>query len=337
MKCTFKEKIVFSAIALTSIAFSGCGKRGGEEDLRGELAALAGRMAAEKDLRDVRMEDLDRDGTREVILVFGPRELLDFDVFYRTKDGVWQITPMVNDQENPREFVSSHIESVGDVNSDSLAEITVSSRLYDGNTMVKELQWSPTGYKVVSQRTVAAGEPTVQKNEEPRIASDRPGRATEKTVAEAAPEAAVQTRKAEPQKKTEPVKPKPKPKPVPPVVPAVGSYQIKKGDTVFGIAEALGVDVNKLEALNNNQLQRRGLKIGQRINVPVPAKSNSGIKVKIEKESYTVQRGDTLSSIASRFGTTAQAIRSWNPSIPEDGSVQLGQKINIHHAVLNIS
>ncbi len=337
MKCTFKEKIVFSLIALTSIAFSGCGKRSGEEDLRGGLAALAGRMAAEKDLRDVKLEDLDRDGTREVILVFGPRELLDFDVFYRTKDGAWQITPMVNDQQNPREFVSSHIEAVGDVNSDSVAEITVSSRLYDGNTMVKELQWSPTGYKVFSQRTVAAGEPAVQKPEEKRVSSARPGATPGKTVMEPAPEVGAQTSKTEPQKKTEPAKPKPKPKPVPPVVPTVGSYQIKKGDTVFGVAEALGVDVNKLESLNNNQLQRRGLKIGQRINVPVPKRSNSGIQVKIEKESYTVQRGDTLISIANRFGTTTQAIRSWNPSIPEDGSVQLGQKINIHHAVLNIS
>jgi LysM repeat protein len=337
MEFSYKGKKAFSVIALACLAFSACGKRSGEEDLRGELAAMAGRMAAEKDLRDVRMEDLDRDGTREVILVFGPRELLDFDVFYRTKDGAWQITPMVNDQENPREFVNSHIEALGDVNSDSVAEITVSSRLYDGNTMVKELQWNPTGYKVVSQRTVASGEPAVQKTDEPRVSSTRPRTAPVKDVAESAPEVAAQTRKAEPQKKADPPKPKPKPKPVTPVVPTVGSYQIKKGDTVFGIAEALGVDVDKLESLNNNQLQRRGLKIGQRINVPVPARSNSGIKVKIEKESYTVQRGDTLSSIANRFGITAQAIRSWNPSIPEDGSVQLGQKLNIHHAVLNIT
>ncbi|MCE5272608.1 LysM peptidoglycan-binding domain-containing protein [bacterium] len=326
-----KQTVAAISVACAVLSLVACGGPKVEEDLRGDLASLAGRMAAEKDLRDVRIEDLNHDGAREVILVFGPRELLDFDVFYRTQDGAWQITPMVNDQDNPREFVGARLEKISDANGDSLPELTVSSRLYDGNTMVKDLQWSPTGYKVVAQRTVVAGAAVAPKPQETPAAA--PARtAPEKTVAQSTAPASA---KSEPVKKAEP--PKPKPKPMPVMAPEVGVYQVRRGDTIFGIATALGVTPDKLESMNNNQLQRRGLRVGQRINVPVPAGKNAKVKVQIEKEKYTVQRGDTLISIANRFGVSTQAIRSWNPSIPEDGGVKVGQSLNIHHAVLSIS
>jgi len=304
-----------------------------DEDPRGALAAVSGRMAAENDLREVRFADLDNDGRREVIMVFGPRELLNFDVYYSDGGGDWKLTPMINDQHNPREFVSTSLDSIRDSDGDGIPEISVSSRLYDGNTMIKELHWMPGGYEVIDQRTVIA---TVEP----------PGRIAQRTQetpgTQAGPARSIQKRQAAEQKtaaKTEPEtgpEPPPKPEPIPPVTPSTGTYMVKKGDTVYGLARDLGISPEELESLNNNQLARRGLRIGQRITVPVPSKKMPAVTVRIEKERYQVRPGDSLSSIAERYGTTVRALRSWNHDLPPDDTIKVGQYLNIHHAVVDI-
>lgn len=355
MKRQQKEKMIptFLLVAAVVVAsgVAGCGRRGPEKDLRGELAALAGVMAAEKDLREVRFLDLNNDGVREVILVFGPRELLNFDVFYREKNGSWKITPMVNDRNNPREFVGSRLEEIGEPDEEGIPRITVSSLLYDGNTMIKEIRWNPDGYSVLNQRTQIAGQTAAPPRTEPsRPAATAPAsrpqaaqssqtpQRTEPRVAATptaqtgtapAAQAAAAPARVEPET--------PKPAPIPPVVPEVGTYVVRKGDTVFGLANALGISPSRLEELNGNQLQRRGLRIGQRINVPVPSGKKENVQVRIQKESYTVRSGDNLTGIAVRFGTSIQAIRSWNPSIPADGTIKVGQTLSIHHVVLEIT
>ncbi|HUU29149.1 MAG TPA: LysM peptidoglycan-binding domain-containing protein [archaeon] len=309
-------------LGLGFLGFAACGRQK-PADLRGELAQLAGRMAREDDLRGVRFEDLNGDGAREVILVFGPRELLDFDVYYRDKGGDWSLTPMVNDQNNPREFIGTRLDSIRDINGDGVQEIRVSSRLYDGNTMVKEVHWSPTGYQVISQRTELAQ-------------MERIKPVTPRTVQSA--QAQSSSAQPETQKPAQAVEKKeqPKPKPVPPIQPSTGTYLVKKGDTAYGIADALGASLDELESLNENQLSRRGLRIGQKINVPVPRARREHLTVRIEKESYTVQPGDNLISIARKYGTSVQALKSWNSSIPEDGSINVGQRLSIHLAVVDI-
>ncbi|MEA1996943.1 MAG: LysM peptidoglycan-binding domain-containing protein, partial [Gemmatimonadota bacterium] len=110
-----------------------------------------------------------------------------------------------------------------------------------------------------------------------------------------------------------------------------------KGDTVFGIAHILGVPPDKLESLNNNQLARRGLRIGQKITVPVPGGRKQNVSVRIEKERYKVKRGDSLTLIARKYGTSVRALKSWNHSIPANGSLKAGQSLYIHHAVVDIN
>jgi len=88
--------------------------------------------------------------------------------------------------------------------------------------------------------------------------------------------------------------------------------------------------------LNSNQLALRGLRIGQRITVPVPTKKMTNVSVRIDKERYRVKRGDSLSSIAEKYGTTVRALKSWNHNVPPDGTIKVGQFLNIHHAVVDI-
>jgi LysM repeat protein len=323
-----KKTFLIGILSVSALLTGSCGRQE-EVDQRGELSALAGKMAAEKDLREVRVEDLDGNGNREVILVFGPRELLNFDVYYQPDNGGWVLTPPVNDQNNPREFISTMLDSIHKGAGDSIPLIEVSSKLYDGNTMVKELHWSPTGFKIVSQRTVMAGARARKAEEAVSSSAGSPeGKAPSQSVVQAGPESG-----SKPQPK--PAE-KPKPRKVTPLTPSSGTYLVKKGDTVFSLANTLGVSVGDLESLNGNQLQKRGLRISQKINVPVPSARKSNVKVSIEKERYTVKPGESLTAIANHFGVTIQALKSWNPSIPEDGTVRSGQTLNIHRAVLDI-
>jgi len=179
-----KRIVALSIVTSPMIFFAGCGN--GDDDPAGALAALAGRLASNNDLREVRFTDLNGDGVREVLLVYGPRELLNFDVYYRDGES-WLITPPVNDHNNPREFVSTRLESILDTDSDGSNEIQLSSRLYDGNTMVKEVRWSPEGYEVLSQRTVIAqAEPKPAAQSRPSTTTSRPSGGTTTPVPQTA-------------------------------------------------------------------------------------------------------------------------------------------------------
>jgi len=309
----FRVLFMLLVVVLVGVAGLVCSRRLDEGDPGGALAQLAGKMARENDLQKVLFEDLDGDGSREVILVFGQRELLNFDVYYR-HDGDWIETPMVNDQGNPREFKGARLDSIRDLDSDRRCEIRVSSRLYDGNSLVKELHWTPEGYQVIGQSTVIARPQRVS-----------PPRTIKETPSDSAATAAAEKPKE-----------KPKPKPYRPLTPQTGTYLVRKGDTVYGLARLFGVSSEELESLNDNQLARRGLRIGQRISVPTPGRRNPNFTVRIDREDHVVTRGESLTSIARKYGVSVRGLISWNPSLPEDGSIKVGQKLKIHRAVVDI-
>ncbi|HLA39460.1 MAG TPA: hypothetical protein VJ417_05650, partial [Candidatus Glassbacteria bacterium] len=199
--------------------------RGGDEENPADvLARVAGEMAAGNDLREVRFDDLNGDGQREVILVYGPRELLNFDVYYCTEGGDWKITPLVNDKQNPREFVSTRLDSIGDEDGDGRMEIQVSSRLYDGNTMVKEIHWGAVGYEVVSQRTVIARSAQAQPARPAATAAPQPKAAGGGTTQPALTAAAASAGDKKPETVAQP-----KPEPIPPITPSWGTYMVRKG------------------------------------------------------------------------------------------------------------
>ena len=86
-----------------------------------------------------------------------------------------------------------------------------------------------------------------------------------------------------------------------------GYYIVKKGDSLWSIANSFGVSVSELKSLNN--LSSNNLSIGQKLKIP-----NKVIVEEIvpEGNTYVVKSGDTLYSIASKYGVTVDDLKSTN-------------------------
>lgn len=86
------------------------------------------------------------------------------------------------------------------------------------------------------------------------------------------------------------------------------TYIVKKGDSLYSIANKYNTTVDELKRINN--LTSNILSIGQVLKLPSDKASN------VEKEentiSYTVQKGDSLYSIARKYSTTIDKIKDLN-------------------------
>jgi LysM repeat protein len=132
---------------------------------------------------------------------------------------------------------------------------------------------------------------------------------------------------------------------VPPVyvAPSVAekTHKVEKGETLSSIASSYGVSWKKLAEFNNIANPNQ-LKVGQELRIPgtsgssvsgAPAKhatpvSSRPIPGAIKQgSSYTVQKGDTLSSIAKRCGLTVSELKTAN-GLTSD-SLNVGKKLTI--------
>ena len=83
------------------------------------------------------------------------------------------------------------------------------------------------------------------------------------------------------------------------------TYTVKAGDTLYGISNQFGVSVTELAEING--IKGSNLQIGQRLTIPVKSGNNPN-----NMFMYTVVPGDTLYSIARKYGTTVQEIINLN-------------------------
>ena len=103
-----------------------------------------------------------------------------------------------------------------------------------------------------------------------------------------------------------------------------GGYTVQPGDTMLQIAGRYGVDVGSLAAANGLAWDA-WLYTGQYLNIPGGGSSTAGATT---TGSYTVQRGDTLFSIATYFGTTVAALQTAN-GLTNANFVYTGQQLTI--------
>jgi LysM repeat protein len=115
--------------------------------------------------------------------------------------------------------------------------------------------------------------------------------------------------------------------------PAVTDYTIVKGDNFSTIAKKFGV-TTKAIAEANPGVDSTKLKIGEKIHIPPASTTASTVSTPVVTpgetsggQVYTVKSGDTLTKIASDYGTSVKALRSAN-SLKTD-SIKVGQKLKI--------
>ncbi|MCG0274900.1 MAG: LysM peptidoglycan-binding domain-containing protein [Thermosediminibacteraceae bacterium] len=109
--------------------------------------------------------------------------------------------------------------------------------------------------------------------------------------------------------------------PTPPP-PGTKTYIVQPGDTLYSIAQRTGVTVDQIVRLNNIQDPNR-IFPGQMLLLPPEAQLPD---VPPGFFRYTIRSGDTLYSIARRYGTTVSALINANPGI-DPNNLRIGQQI----------
>lgn len=95
-------------------------------------------------------------------------------------------------------------------------------------------------------------------------------------------------------------------------------YTVKKGDSLWLIANKYGTTVDELISVNN--LKSNTLSIGQTLIIPEKKESTSEI-------SYVVKKGDSLWLIANKYDTTVEKIKSANNL--KSNTLSIGQTLII--------
>ncbi|HHX2509596.1 TPA: LysM peptidoglycan-binding domain-containing protein [Neisseria subflava] len=103
---------------------------------------------------------------------------------------------------------------------------------------------------------------------------------------------------------------------------AAGTHRVEDGDTLFNISKRYNLSVADLIIANN--IKGNNIKKGQILRVTAaPAKVRSN---PVQNVSYTVRKGDTLNTIASRFNVDINDIRRWNRNTR---TVSPGQRLKL--------
>jgi LysM repeat protein len=114
------------------------------------------------------------------------------------------------------------------------------------------------------------------------------------------------------------------------MAPTMQQYKVAKGDTFSTIASKFKVSSSAIQKANPG-VEPTKLQINQVLNIPAPTTETSpfapGTVDAATPKAYKVQSGDTLTKIASRFGTTVKAIRALN-GLKTD-NIRVGQTLKI--------
>lgn len=93
------------------------------------------------------------------------------------------------------------------------------------------------------------------------------------------------------------------------------THKVRRGESLFSIAEDYGVTIDNLKEWNN--LSGSSIDAGQTLIVNASAakaskKSSSSSEKKAATTKHKVRRGETLGAIASRYGVTVDNLKDWN-------------------------
>ncbi len=110
------------------------------------------------------------------------------------------------------------------------------------------------------------------------------------------------------------------------------TYIVRRGDSLYSIANKYDMTVDELKSLNN--LNSNSLNIGQELLVKNNEYDNTEIKecygdnyVEVTYKTYTVKKGDNLYEIAKKFNTTVDNLKKLNNL--NSNNLDIGQILKI--------
>lgn len=105
-------------------------------------------------------------------------------------------------------------------------------------------------------------------------------------------------------------------------IPSSIEYTVEAGDTLTSIANEIGVTINNI-VFNSNLSDVNNIVPGQKLYIKTGAIFTPNIK------EYTVQSGDSLTSIAESFGVTIDSVIKYN-NIENPDYIEVGRKLIIN-------
>jgi len=109
-----------------------------------------------------------------------------------------------------------------------------------------------------------------------------------------------------------------------PTPPAVSEYIVQPGDTIWSIAARFNTTVEAI-AIANRLINPNFIYVGQKLIIPAPGQAPAQVS---RPKIHIVRYGETLTSIAFRYGTTVEAIMRAN-NLPNPNFIYVGQRLII--------
>lgn len=105
---------------------------------------------------------------------------------------------------------------------------------------------------------------------------------------------------------------------------ATTTYTVKSGDVLGKIAQKFHTTVNHIKTWNN--LKNDNIYAGQKLTIYTTATAKASVKTD-NSSTYTVKKGDTLSSIARKYATSVERIKQLNRLSGD--RIDIGQKLRV--------
>ncbi|MBQ4077284.1 MAG: LysM peptidoglycan-binding domain-containing protein [Mailhella sp.] len=102
-------------------------------------------------------------------------------------------------------------------------------------------------------------------------------------------------------------------------------YEVRKGDTLSGIAEKFGCSVKDIQLANGGADKVKSLRIGQVISLPSAEWQAEEAKKPVERRTHKVKSGETLSAIALKNGCTVKQLYAENGGQKKLRTLRVGQ------------
>lgn len=106
------------------------------------------------------------------------------------------------------------------------------------------------------------------------------------------------------------------------------THKVRSGESLFSISKLYKVSIDDLKAFNN--LTSPNLQLGQALQIPISesgavSKKSGSAKMYI---THKVGSGETLSSIAVKYGCTIKQLKAWNNTSSD--KLDIGDKLKVY-------